>query len=121
MKGNQTAGAGEKPGGNSPPGGRWSLVIGHWALGIRSWALGIPGWSFSTGAWWRYGRAMIVPGLIWLMLLAVVFGPLRNRTGGQDRYDQAALREWIEEARLPNKTLAGLIDDYFEAVTELSE
>jgi len=64
---------------------------------------------------WRYIRA-IVPALIfWAALVALAAYLLYDRTRMSDRYDRAALREWLEERRPNKKNLAELIDDYLHA------
>ena len=61
---------------------------------------------------WRYGRAMIAPILIWLLLAGAILWPLMGWLQSEERYDKAALREWLEESRFPDKTLAILVAEY---------
>jgi signal transduction histidine kinase len=60
----------------------------------------------------------VAPLLIGVLLVIGALGPVRAWLAGQDSYDEAALREWLEESRFPNRTLAHLIDRYFENMTE---
>jgi signal transduction histidine kinase len=61
---------------------------------------------------WRYVR-VIVPSLVfWAGLVALAAYLLYDRTRMSERYDRAALREWLEERRPNKKNLAELVDDY---------
>src|SRR5580700_5669310 len=63
---------------------------------------------------WRYGRA-IVPALIfWAGLVAGAAYLFYDRSRSSEKYDQAALREWIEERRPNRKNLGELLDDYLQ-------
>lgn len=61
---------------------------------------------------WRYGRALLAPLLLWVLLASVLATPGAGWFSSEQRYDQAALQEWIEEARHPNATLAELAAAY---------
>lgn len=61
---------------------------------------------------WRYGRALLAPLLLWMLLASVLATPGAGWFSSEQRYDQAALQEWIEEARHPNATLAELAAAY---------
>src|SRR5262245_52735970 len=65
-----------------------------------------PAWE---GAW-RYAQALVAPIVIWAAL-AVWLG----WSNAEDRYDLAAIQEWLEEARNPSTTLRGLVEQYAEA------
>src|SRR4051812_36771159 len=67
---------------------------------------------------WRYGRALIAPVLIWVLLVAALIGPLRTWLRGEDSYDRDALQEWLEEARNADQTLSDLIEEYLRRVRE---
>jgi signal transduction histidine kinase len=69
---------------------------------------------------WRrfccYARTLAAPGLIWLLLLGALAPPLLGWLHSEEHYDRAALREWLEESRNPNKTLGQLAEEYQERV-----
>jgi signal transduction histidine kinase len=67
----------------------------------------------------RYGRALIAPGLVWLVLVAGLIPPLRGWLHSEELYDKAALREWLEEARSPDHTLGELVAEYQARAREL--
>src|SRR4029077_12373495 len=67
----------------------------------------------------RYGRALIAPGLVWLVLMAGVIPPFRGWLHSEELYDKAALREWLEEARTPDRTLGELVAEYQSSAREL--
>jgi signal transduction histidine kinase len=60
----------------------------------------------------RYARALIAPLLIWLVLAGALISPLVGWLQSEERYDRAALREWLEESRFPDKTLDQLVAEY---------
>jgi signal transduction histidine kinase len=70
---------------------------------------------------WRYGRALVAPALISLLLVAAVIDPLSTWLRAEDSFDRAALSEWLEEARFPNQTLHDLVEDYFQRLRDYSE
>jgi signal transduction histidine kinase len=73
------------------------------------------------GGWprfWRYGRALLAPLLIWVLLVAALINPLSTWLRGEDSFDEAALREWLEEARNHEKTLADLINAYLRRTAD---
>ncbi len=65
---------------------------------------------------WRYSRALVAPLLIWLLLVGALFGPLRDWLHSEENYDQAAVREWLEEARNSEKTLVDLVREYVQSI-----
>jgi signal transduction histidine kinase len=71
--------------------------------------------------WGRYVRALVAPAAIWLLLVLGGTGPLLSWVEGQESYDQGALREWLEEARLPNQTLTELVDSYLQFIPRYLE
>jgi signal transduction histidine kinase len=74
-----------------------------------------------TEAWlWRYGRALAAPLLIWALLIAALFFPVLGWLDSEDRYDQAALQEWIDEARNSEATLADLAGRYVAAANDFA-
>src|SRR5262245_43985046 len=60
-------------------------------------------------AWWKYGRALAVPLLLWGLVIASLWEPIKVWLNSSRYHDRAALREWIENARgnLPN-----MVGDY---------
>src|SRR5262245_3479447 len=61
---------------------------------------------------WRYGPALVAPGLIWVLLVVVLWRPLIDWMHGEDVYDRAALQEWLEEGRSTDWTLGDLVEGY---------
>ncbi|MFO0876588.1 MAG: HAMP domain-containing sensor histidine kinase [Gemmataceae bacterium] len=61
---------------------------------------------------WRYGRALVAPVLIWLLLGGLVLQPLLDWLHSEETYDRAAIQEWIEEARNADATLGDLVSEY---------
>src|SRR5262245_4489004 len=59
--------------------------------------------------WWKYGRALAVPLLLWALVIASLWEPIKVWLNSSRYHDRAALREWIENARgnLPN-----MVGDY---------
>jgi signal transduction histidine kinase len=64
---------------------------------------------------WRYVRGLLAPVLLWLLFLGVLVETLQSRLTGNDAYDQAALREWIDESRVFRATLPELVREYVES------
>jgi signal transduction histidine kinase len=64
---------------------------------------------------WRYSRALLAPLLIWLLLVGAL-GWLYS----EESYDEAAMKEWIEEARNNDKTLADLVQEYESSLQVLA-
>jgi signal transduction histidine kinase len=65
---------------------------------------------------WRYGRALVAPVLIWVLLVGALVGPVMDWLNSEDRYDRAAIQEWLEEARNPDATLSELVEQYHTRV-----
>src|SRR5208282_2040982 len=63
---------------------------------------------------WRYMRGLAVPLLLWGVFLGVLFEPLRSWLRGDEKYDEAALREWIQESRIFRETLPEMVADYMD-------
>ena len=70
---------------------------------------------------WRYGRALAVPLLIWLLLVGALIQPILGWLRSEERYDEAAMQEWLEEARNADSTLADLVNGYVQRVGEQTE
>ena len=69
---------------------------------------------------WRYSRALLAPLLIWLLLVGALVPPVLGWLHSEERYDEAAMQEWIEEARNNDKTLADLVGEYVESLRALA-
>ncbi len=65
---------------------------------------------------WRYARALVAPAVVWGLLAFALAEPVRSWLRGEDRYDQAALQEWLEESRGFRATLPEMIESYLQAV-----
>ena len=61
---------------------------------------------------WRYSRTLLAPLLIWLLLVGFLFSPVISWLHREESYDEAAMQEWLEESRNPDKTLADLVAEY---------
>jgi signal transduction histidine kinase len=61
---------------------------------------------------WRYVAGLAAPGLLWLLLIYLLVDALRSRLHGDERNDEAALREWVEESRPFRETLPELVRTY---------
>src|SRR5262245_43294322 len=70
---------------------------------------------------WRYGPALVAPVVIWGLLVAALIQPVRGWIQGEQRYDQAAVQEWLEEARNADVTLAQLVNGYVDRGRNLLE
>jgi signal transduction histidine kinase len=76
------------------------------------------------GGWprfWRYGRALLAPLLIWVLTVAALLDPLRTWLRGEDSFDTAAILEWLEESRNHEKTLAQMIDAYLQSAAHYGQ
>jgi signal transduction histidine kinase len=70
---------------------------------------------------WRYARALLAPLLLWLLVVVALREPLSSWVRGESTYDQAALEEWLEEARGFRQTLPEMIDDYLDRARHYAE
>jgi signal transduction histidine kinase len=64
---------------------------------------------------WGYARGLLAPVLLWCLFLGVLVEIVWSRLRGDERFDEAVLREWVEESRIPREPLPGLIRDYCNA------
>src|SRR5262249_3929302 len=83
----------------------------------------IPHSAFPLPHWrrlWRYGRALLAPVLVWVLVAVALVDPLRSWLRGEDSFDQAALLEWLEESRNHDKSLHDLIDTYLRRAREFA-
>jgi signal transduction histidine kinase len=67
---------------------------------------------------WRYLRALAAPALLWGLFVAVLVQLLPSWLRGDDAYDEKAIREWIEEARVFRDSLPEMVRDYLQAVSQ---
>ena len=65
--------------------------------------------------WWRYLGGLTAPALLWALLIYLLADTFRNRLQGDEKFDEAALREWIEESRPFRETLPELIRTYLKS------
>jgi signal transduction histidine kinase len=64
---------------------------------------------------WRSARGLIAPLLLWCVFVGLLFNSFRQRLlRGDEEYDQAALREWIEEARVYRHTFPDMVRSYLK-------
>jgi signal transduction histidine kinase len=61
---------------------------------------------------WRYARPLLAPLLVWCLLAFALADPVRSWLRGEDDYDQAALREWLDESRGFRSTLPEMVEKY---------
>jgi signal transduction histidine kinase len=65
--------------------------------------------------WWRrYLGGLTAPALLWVLLVYLLVDTFRNRLQGDEKFDEAALREWIEEPRPFRETLPELVRTYLK-------
>jgi signal transduction histidine kinase len=71
---------------------------------------------------WRLLRGLALPLLLWSAFVgALLFYTLRSGTNADEQYDEAALREWVEEARVHRETLPQLVREYRQNPTRENE
>jgi signal transduction histidine kinase len=80
----------------------------------------IPHSAFAIPQFLRYGRVLLAPVLIWILVAVALRGPLRNWLDPETSYDKAVLREWIENAGR-DKTLSAMVDEYLELTRRYAE
>jgi signal transduction histidine kinase len=66
---------------------------------------------------WRYLRGLLPPALFIGLLAVALAYAVRQRLQAEQQFDEAALREWIKEARAPRDTLSDLLRNYLEGPT----
>jgi signal transduction histidine kinase len=67
---------------------------------------------------WSYARILAAPLLLWGLVLVALGKPLQTWLRGEDGYDEAALREWLDEARGYRGTLREMVEDYLSRAAE---
>ncbi|HEY7315047.1 MAG TPA: HAMP domain-containing sensor histidine kinase [Gemmataceae bacterium] len=70
---------------------------------------------------WRYARTLAAPLLLWILVVIALREPLRTWLHGEESYDQAALQEWLEEARGFRQSLPEMVEDYLARVRHYAE
>ncbi len=70
---------------------------------------------------WRYARVWAAPLLLWILVVFALREPLQYWLHGEERYDEASLQEWLDEARGYRGTLREMIDDYLSRAREYTE
>ncbi len=68
--------------------------------------------STERSQFWRYARTLAAPLLLWILVVIALREPLQTWLHGEESYDQAALQEWLEEARGFRQTLPEMVEDY---------
>jgi signal transduction histidine kinase len=69
----------------------------------------------SPRRFWRYVGGLAAPTLLWGLLITVLVVTLRSQ-----KYDEAVLREWIDESRPFRETLPELVRTYLEKTADPS-
>src|SRR5262249_10424881 len=64
---------------------------------------------------WRYVRGLTAPVVLWALVLVTLWEPLQSWLYGKERYDEDALKEWIEETRLYKETLPEMVREDLDA------
>jgi two-component system, cell cycle sensor histidine kinase and response regulator CckA len=59
--------------------------------------------------WWKYGRALALPLLLWGLVILSLWEPVKVWLNGSRYNDQTILEEWIEESR---GNLPGMAEEY---------
>jgi signal transduction histidine kinase len=70
---------------------------------------------------WSYARILAAPLLLWGLVLVALGEPLQTWLNGEEVYDRAALREWLDEARGYRGTLREMVEDYLRRAREYSQ
>ncbi len=66
----------------------------------------------------RYARGLIAPALLWAIFLGFVWQFLPTWLRGDEEYDEKALREWIDEARVFRETLPEMTRAFLDEVRQ---
>lgn len=59
---------------------------------------------------------LLVPILFWLLALFALADPMFLWLGGDSRFEQNAIKEWLEEARVSRRSLPELVEAYLRLV-----
>jgi signal transduction histidine kinase len=63
-------------------------------------------------------RVLGVPLALWVLFLGLLISLVRTRSHSGQEYDEAALREWIQEARIFRDTLPELVRKYLASLAD---
>lgn len=63
---------------------------------------------------WRYGRALIIPLVLWGAVAITLQVPIRAWLEGSESNDREVLREWLTEARGFRDTLPAMVERYVQ-------
>jgi signal transduction histidine kinase len=69
----------------------------------------------SRWAFWKYARGLVPPLLLWALCVGYLVYLYNSRYAGEEMSDEAALREWLQEARITS-ALPALIREYLASV-----
>jgi signal transduction histidine kinase len=61
---------------------------------------------------WRYVRGLAAPVLLWALFIAVLIEPLQSWLRGYEKYDEAMLREWLQQTSIFRETVSDMARDY---------
>jgi signal transduction histidine kinase len=67
---------------------------------------------------WSYARFLAAPLLLWGLVLVALRAPLQSWLNGEKVYDEAVLREWLDEARGYRGTLREMVEEYLTRANE---
>jgi signal transduction histidine kinase len=67
---------------------------------------------------WRYLRAFATPAVLWGLVFVGLWQVLPDWLHGDETYDDRAMREWIDEARVFRDSLPEMVDDYLKEVEQ---
>jgi len=61
---------------------------------------------------WRYVRGLAAPVLLWALFVVVLIEPLKSWLRGYEKYDEALLREWLQQTSIFRETVSDMARDY---------
>jgi signal transduction histidine kinase len=67
---------------------------------------------------WRYIGRLAPLAVLWVVLAGLLGWLLYSRAGWNEESDRADMREWVENTRIFQKTLAELVRDYVDLLAE---
>jgi signal transduction histidine kinase len=65
---------------------------------------------------WRYARGLAAPILLWTFFAIALVEPLQSWLRGHEEYDEAMLREWVQQTSIFRETLSDMARDYLRAL-----
>jgi signal transduction histidine kinase len=65
---------------------------------------------------WTYLRSLAAPLLLWVLFVAALLSPPWWWSWGAGDYDEAAIKEWLGEARVPSDSLPELARAYLDSL-----